>query len=164
MARTRRRSSRLGGQTAGTPEPAQPSPSPPQDAVESRQDDEKCPACEDVGENNDKVDQENWVRCDACRTWFHWRCVGEGDLEAIDKWCAPNPRFFYAPLRETLLRLVSGFARRVWKGIARGSLPKGLPHENLRGNGRREIMQVYTMARTLTQIGTPIFLIELSSC
>lgn len=111
MARGRRRSSRLGGgQTAvTTPEPAQAAPSSTtQDAADStRQDDEKCPACEGASTQVDKVDQENWVRCDACRTWFHWRCVGEGDLEAIDKWCAPSPPpaffLFVQSLRRILL-------------------------------------------------------------
>ncbi len=103
MARGRRRSSRLGGPTVTTPEPAQAAPSSAQDPADSRQDDEKCPACEGADHQVDKVDQENWVRCDACRTWFHWRCVGEGDLEAIDKWCAPSPPalFFHTSLRRT---------------------------------------------------------------
>lgn len=33
-------------------------------------------------------DKENWVRCDVCKTWFHWRCAGEGELDVIDKWYA----------------------------------------------------------------------------
>lgn len=89
MARNRRRSSRLNG-PAATPEPAPVPASPSLDASNSQsehQDDDKCPACEDVGIQADKVEQESWVRCDACRTWFHWRCAGEGDLESIDKWC-----------------------------------------------------------------------------
>ena len=114
MARGRRRSSRLGGQT--TPEPAAPQPSqatasPAGEVVDSikgepnsrsgHQDDvDKCPACEDgASRQNEKGEQESWVRCDACRTWFHWRCAGDGDLDAIDKWCALTITLFvYSPL------------------------------------------------------------------
>jgi F-box/leucine-rich repeat protein 10/11 len=35
------------------------------------------------------LEKERWIRCDACKTWYHWRCVGHGDdIESIDKWCA----------------------------------------------------------------------------
>jgi hypothetical protein len=47
--------------------------------------DESCPACKD-----DVVPEgvrESWIRCDACKTWFHWRCAGNGeDPEMINKW------------------------------------------------------------------------------
>lgn len=50
--------------------------------------DDTCPAC--VGHDTQQwaaADKENWVRCDACKTWYHWRCAGDGsDLDAIDKW------------------------------------------------------------------------------
>ena len=50
---------------------------------------ELCPMC-DVGGKEDaltSISKEDWVRCDACKVWFHWRCAGEGgDLEVIDKW------------------------------------------------------------------------------
>lgn len=51
--------------------------------------DDKCPACKDGEPDEAQVgaDKEQWVRCDACKTWFHWRCAGEGDLDAVDKWC-----------------------------------------------------------------------------
>jgi len=50
--------------------------------------DDKCPACHDEGEqSSNPADRESWVRCDACKNWFHWRCVGQqGDLETVDKW------------------------------------------------------------------------------
>ncbi|KAI0302356.1 hypothetical protein B0F90DRAFT_1714157 [Multifurca ochricompacta] len=54
-----------------------------------------CPACSvsltrDMRSSKDE-DSESWVRCDSCKTWYHWRCVGEnGQLEVIDKWfCDP---------------------------------------------------------------------------
>lgn len=54
--------------------------------------DDKCPACknENVAEPGAATaDKEKWVRCDACKTWFHWRCVGQGgDLDAVDQWYA----------------------------------------------------------------------------
>ncbi|KAH8108208.1 jumonji protein [Cristinia sonorae] len=114
MARARRRSGRL-NTTAPTPEPSdEPSASVPSGsqqtedgAVDSpsinpesageqaateegiRQEDEKCPAC--TPDNPPVADEEEkWVRCDACKAWFHWRCAGKGDLDAIDKWyCRP---------------------------------------------------------------------------
>lgn len=56
-------------------------------AAPNRSDDDLCPACEDKGADLGPANKEDWVRCDACKTWFHWRCVGEGgDLEIIDKW------------------------------------------------------------------------------
>ena len=36
--------------------------------------------------NGAGAEKESWVRCDACKTWFHWRCAGEGDLDAVGKW------------------------------------------------------------------------------
>ncbi|KAF9452791.1 jumonji superfamily protein [Macrolepiota fuliginosa MF-IS2] len=50
--------------------------------------DETCPACV-PGESNalNSFEKERWVRCDACKTWYHWRCVGQGDdIDGIDKW------------------------------------------------------------------------------
>ncbi|KAF9807681.1 hypothetical protein IEO21_08118 [Rhodonia placenta] len=53
------------------------------------QDEDTCPACK-TGETTQEwnaADKENWVRCDACKTWYHWRCAGDGgDLDAVDKW------------------------------------------------------------------------------
>ncbi|KAF5365765.1 hypothetical protein D9758_003174 [Tetrapyrgos nigripes] len=47
---------------------------------------ERCPACTDesVAEFEDK---EEWAMCGGCKTWYHWRCAGNGeDLDTIDKW------------------------------------------------------------------------------
>lgn len=46
---------------------------------------ESCPACK--GDVVPEGVKENWIRCDACKTWFHWRCAGNGgDPEMINKW------------------------------------------------------------------------------
>ena len=48
---------------------------------------ERCPACTEGAAAPEE--KENWVRCDACKVWFHWRCVAvDGqELDQIDKWC-----------------------------------------------------------------------------
>ncbi|KAL6309229.1 JmjC domain-containing histone demethylation protein 1 [Sparassis latifolia] len=89
MARARRRSGR--SHAPKTPESGAPEDSTTQlegaDAPDSQQDD-TCPACKRDGtEDWAAVDKESWVRCDACKTWYHWRCSGDGgDLDAVDKW------------------------------------------------------------------------------
>lgn len=61
-------------------------------AETGRQDEDKCPACKDGSTTSDwnDADKESWVRCDACKKWFHWRCAGDGDLEAVGKWYVPK--------------------------------------------------------------------------
>ncbi|KAI0646748.1 Clavaminate synthase-like protein [Trametes meyenii] len=96
MARSTRRRS---GRTQKTPDPAgatddDSQTQAAQEEQEARKDDDdKCPACRDEQGQGEQLaaDKEQWVRCDACKTWFHWRCVGEGgDLDAIGKWfCRP---------------------------------------------------------------------------
>ncbi|KAI5117638.1 hypothetical protein M0805_008445 [Coniferiporia weirii] len=67
--------------------------SPETEQVETNEkaDKERCPQCKDDDDDESVPVKEDWVRCDACKVWFHWRCVGEGgDLETIDKWfCKP---------------------------------------------------------------------------
>ncbi|KAI0065496.1 jumonji protein [Artomyces pyxidatus] len=55
---------------------------------------DSCPACtETTLKKAVDADKENWIRCDACRLWYHWRCVGgDGELEAIDKWFCDSCR------------------------------------------------------------------------
>lgn len=57
---------------------------------------DRCPACTDesiaamkaaAAEAGTESSKESWVRCDACKSWYHWRCAGEGDLDAVGKWC-----------------------------------------------------------------------------
>ncbi|EGN96043.1 hypothetical protein SERLA73DRAFT_162011 [Serpula lacrymans var. lacrymans S7.3] len=51
---------------------------------------DSCPACKsDEGSESSLsiFTKQSWVRCDACKTWFHWLCVGNGgELETIDRW------------------------------------------------------------------------------
>lgn len=86
MAKPRRRSARNTLKTAEEPEEV--AEAGVRASARIGTSDDKCPACQDEGEqNSDSADRESWVRCDACKNWFHWRCVGEqGDLENVDKW------------------------------------------------------------------------------
>lgn len=47
-----------------------------------------CPACKDLPTDlQSAVFKENWIRCDACKSWYHWVCAGNGaDVDTIDKW------------------------------------------------------------------------------
>lgn len=51
---------------------------------------EVCPACSaDSTENRRAFVKENWILCDLCKTWYHWRCAGSSeDVETVDKWSA----------------------------------------------------------------------------
>ena len=98
MAKPRRRSGRHAPAEAQeeqtnekNSEVTPPNSQGPADAEPERKEEDKCPACkegETLKDWNDE-DKESWVRCDACKKWFHWRCAGDGDLEAIGKWYAP---------------------------------------------------------------------------
>ncbi|KAF8197423.1 jumonji superfamily protein [Pholiota molesta] len=95
MARsTRRRNSRPARQSP----PASPKSGGSQtpETTESAQphggNDESCPAC--TPETRDRMSgsrKENWIECDNCSTWYHWRCAGNDEnMENIAKWyCAP---------------------------------------------------------------------------
>ena len=46
---------------------------------------DKCPACTPENADADKV---SWIKCEACKQWYHWTCAGNGaDVETIDHWC-----------------------------------------------------------------------------
>ena len=78
-------------------------PSPPEQAPEETQEpvqetpvqptlmaseEETCPACKDLpSDQQSTVPKESWIRCDACKSWYHWVCAGNGaDVDTIDKW------------------------------------------------------------------------------
>lgn len=71
------------------------SPDVSQTHESSRTRDEACPACVQ-GDTNalSSFEKERWIRCDACKAWYHWRCVGRGDdIDSFDKWCAATHTF-----------------------------------------------------------------------
>ena len=80
---------------------------------------ERCPACRDGTMNELAGDKETWIQCDACKTWFHWDCAGNGgDAQQVDKWSvSPSPRFSFFiffwklqyPIHHSIARFVSNF-------------------------------------------------------
>ncbi len=91
MTRTTRRTTRNSApQLLGSDATGSGSPAPEADLAYSQED--LCPSCSAslTGNQVKDEDSESWVRCDFCKTWYHWRCVGEnGQLETIDKWFVP---------------------------------------------------------------------------
>ena len=68
---------------------------------------EKCPACKDGAMTELAGDKETWIQCDACKTWFHWNCAGNGgDAQQVDKWSVP-------PLPRPSLHFFFGFLFRL---------------------------------------------------
>ncbi|KAF8078221.1 jumonji superfamily protein [Lyophyllum atratum] len=90
MARGRRRSTRNNAQKSPEPSPhssrspsiAAPVPEP------VKHDHETCPSCPAGSDSpHNAFSKEQWIRCDVCVTWYHWRCAGSGgDVETVDKW------------------------------------------------------------------------------
>ncbi|KAH7889882.1 hypothetical protein F5I97DRAFT_1848318 [Phlebopus sp. FC_14] len=79
-------------QPLAAPVVPEPEPEPLQVQVPptnvTRLEEDTCPACKDRRDSEpDAVSKESWIRCDACKTWYHWVCAGNGgDPETIDKW------------------------------------------------------------------------------
>lgn len=95
MTRATRRTTRHStSQLLGSDAAASVPPDAETDIVDSHED--LCPSCS-VSLARDAKDEhsESWVRCDFCKTWYHWRCVGEnGQLDTIDKWFVPLLSYF----------------------------------------------------------------------
>ncbi|EAU88440.2 JmjC domain-containing histone demethylation protein 1 [Coprinopsis cinerea okayama7 len=49
---------------------------------------ETCPLCPDEKQERRRSSRrEDWIQCEACNTWFHWKCTGDKtDLATIAKW------------------------------------------------------------------------------
>ncbi|KAF9456493.1 jumonji superfamily protein [Collybia nuda] len=90
MARGRKRSNRSNVPKSPGPSPLSTRSNTPtrEEIVGATHSTSSCPACaENPTESPNAYDKENWIRCDICKTWYHWRCAGNGgDVETIDKW------------------------------------------------------------------------------
>ena len=87
MTRSTRRTTRnSASELPGSGAAGSGSPTAETDHAYSQED--LCPSCSaSLTRDLKDEDSESWVRCDFCKTWYHWRCVGEnGQLETIDKW------------------------------------------------------------------------------
>lgn len=87
MTRSTRRTTRnSASELPGSGAAGSGSPAAEADLAYSQED--LCPSCNvSLTRDHKDEDSESWVRCDFCKTWYHWRCVGEnGQLETIDKW------------------------------------------------------------------------------
>ncbi|KAJ6611783.1 hypothetical protein B0H10DRAFT_2165726 [Mycena sp. CBHHK59/15] len=102
MARAKRRPTRSNARTSGTSPLSSRSQTPePADAADSHAA-ETCPGC--TTESSaffNQFEKENWIRCDVCKTWYHWRCASteppsfpsdderkDYNIDKIDKWRA----------------------------------------------------------------------------
>ncbi|KAH8829714.1 JmjC domain-containing histone demethylation protein 1 [Flagelloscypha sp. PMI_526] len=61
------------------------SPTQTENAEES--DPETCPSCPENPSELSDHDSTQWIQCETCKTWYHWRCAGnDSEIETIDKW------------------------------------------------------------------------------
>lgn len=76
--------------TAAAPVPSQQaSESSDLSDVPEENDKDSCPSCSKSAYRLREGEKDTWIQCDKCKTWFHWRCIGEGDdYEALHKWHA----------------------------------------------------------------------------
>lgn len=91
----RRRSTATGPNKRRRPTKNEPSgsqsPEPEESAIvpeaEGEEEEEDCPECKHNDHQLNAAEKESWIECGSCKTWYHWRCAGNGgDLESIDKW------------------------------------------------------------------------------
>ncbi|KAF7359459.1 Jumonji superfamily protein [Mycena sanguinolenta] len=105
MARARRRPARNAAARATSPlssQEATPEAEPLASSTHAAA--ESCPGCTtESSASFNQFEKENWIRCDVCKTWYHWRCasseppafLSEEDkkdysIDRIDKWyCKP---------------------------------------------------------------------------
>ncbi|KAJ7074402.1 jumonji superfamily protein [Mycena amicta] len=98
MARARRRSTRTAATSARASgsSPLSSSPSTPEPTTEPKAaaaDNSSCPGCTlETSSTFNQLEKENWICCDVCKEWYHWRCAAVGDedksitIDKIDKW------------------------------------------------------------------------------
>jgi hypothetical protein len=89
MARRRRAATRTKSSAATEPEPSHDGDvAMDADGNESGSDaPETCPVCKSKPRAGGDQDQ-TWVMCESCETWYHASCVGFGrKLDTVDKWC-----------------------------------------------------------------------------
>jgi len=103
---------------------------------------ELCPACvHDQSSDLNFFEKERWVRCDACKVWYHWRCVGKGeDIDSIDKWCAALP-FMVPGTANNILHVLGIVRNALTQNRPASSLGKH-PLENPTASGHNAIMLI----------------------
>ncbi|KAJ7632317.1 jumonji superfamily protein [Roridomyces roridus] len=97
MARAKRRATRSTARVSGTSPLSSREPTPEGQVAEAQsRSAETCPGCtREFSASFNQFEKENWIRCDACSTWWHWRCASEDEkkdytIDKIDKWyCKP---------------------------------------------------------------------------
>ncbi|KAJ7849096.1 jumonji superfamily protein [Mycena olivaceomarginata] len=109
MARARRRPARNAARTSGTSPLSSREPTPEPEVAAAAPNThttgtEACPGCTtESSASFNQFEKESWIRCDVCKTWYHWRCasteppsfLSEDDkkdynIDKIDKWyCKP---------------------------------------------------------------------------
>ncbi|KAJ6500350.1 jumonji superfamily protein [Mycena sanguinolenta] len=73
MARARRRPARNAAPTS--PLSSQEA-TPEAEPVSTHAATEACPGCTtESSASFNQFEKENWIRCDVCKTWYHWRCA-----------------------------------------------------------------------------------------
>ncbi|KAJ7070349.1 jumonji superfamily protein [Mycena belliarum] len=103
MARAKRRSNRSTAQAPGASPVSSRASTPEQQPAVSHAAD-SCPGCTtESSASFNQFEKENWIRCDVCKTWYHWRCASteppsflsedekkDYTIDRIDKWyCKP---------------------------------------------------------------------------
>lgn len=69
---------------------------------------ETCPACiQDSAETQTTFAKENWILCDSCKSWYHWRCAGNGgDVGVVDKWSVQSVVPFHLNSHDTFAQVL----------------------------------------------------------
>ncbi|KAJ8585218.1 Clavaminate synthase-like protein [Rhizopogon salebrosus TDB-379] len=94
----------------------------PTESAPTKADEDACPSCRE-GVQGEKSD---WIRCDACKVWFHWACAGNGgELELINKWYC-DPCMVEKPSRVMTLKLPARKSSRKRTQLDYASLNAGV--------------------------------------